>query len=285
MNELIIVEIECQKDDAELFTEIFFNAGATGSSELLYQDGISDNLNIDTTLIQFTFPSNFPVRPVISCLEGLFFDAPISYRLIEANEIEFIDFEAMSLSKSLVMVPHWQEAPPGEQEPLWLNPGQGFGTGYHPTTRMCVEALEALELSGKVVLDAGTGSGILAIAAALLGARHVIGFDIESQAVEAAEKNADLNKLNKDTLIFELAGLEFQALVQPDIFVANILPAIFLQNKEHMLRHLKCQSIVLSGVAKGREEELEQWFREIELSYTRSELEGWYMYTSSGLTH
>ncbi|ULH16408.1 50S ribosomal protein L11 methyltransferase [Deinococcus sp. KNUC1210] len=99
----------------------------------------------------------------------------------------------------VTVVPGWllHEVPPG-QVPLIIEPGMAFGTGHHATTRMAVEALSALDLEGQTVLDVGTGSGVLAMAASLLGASEALGLDIDPLTIPVAFENAEANGFVKD---------------------------------------------------------------------------------------
>ncbi|THF68141.1 50S ribosomal protein L11 methyltransferase [Deinococcus sp. Arct2-2] len=108
----------------------------------------------------------------------------------------------------LTIVPPWllHEVEAG-QVPLIIEPGMAFGTGHHATTRMAVEALSALELTGLRVLDVGTGSGVLAIAAALLGAEHALGVDIDPLTIPIARENAEINSVPAGRSRFEEGSL------------------------------------------------------------------------------
>ena len=123
--------------------------------------------------------------------------SPLTQRLIE--EREWADawkehFHPLRVGERLVVAPSWREFAPGEGDVvIRLDPGMAFGTGHHPTTRMCLEEVEALVEPGMEVLDAGCGSGILSIAAALLGARRAFGLDVEEVAVSVAQANAAEN--------------------------------------------------------------------------------------------
>ena len=99
----------------------------------------------------------------------------------------------------VTIVPGWllHEVPPG-QVPLIIEPGMAFGTGHHATTRMAVEALSALDLEGLTVLDVGTGSGVLAMAASLLGASNALGLDIDPLTIPVAFENAEANSFVRD---------------------------------------------------------------------------------------
>ena len=123
--------------------------------------------------------------------------SPLTQRVIEEREWAEAwkeHFHPLRVGERLVVAPSWREFAPGEGDVvIRLDPGMAFGTGHHPTTRMCLEEVEALVEPGMEVLDAGCGSGILSIAAALLGARRAFGLDVEEVAVAVAQANAAEN--------------------------------------------------------------------------------------------
>ncbi len=102
-------------------------------------------------------------------------------------------FDPISIGKRIWVVPSWHEAPDPDGLVLELDPGLAFGTGSHPTTRLCMEWLEENLPAGTSVLDYGCGSGILAMVASKLGAHSVVGVDIDPQAIEAARANSERN--------------------------------------------------------------------------------------------
>lgn len=127
-------------------------------------------------------------------------------------------FEPMLIGKRIWVVPSWHKAPDPTALVLELDPGLAFGTGSHPTTRLCMEWLEENPPVGKTVLDYGCGSGILAIVAKKLGAEKVEGIDIDIQAVHSAEFNAVRNKCEIDfSLPDKITATTY------DVVVANIL--------------------------------------------------------------
>ncbi|NDP46872.1 MAG: 50S ribosomal protein L11 methyltransferase [Sulfuriferula multivorans] len=126
-------------------------------------------------------------------------------------------FDPISISPRLWIVPTWHDAPDSSAINLKLDPGLAFGTGSHPTTRLCLRWLDT-HLSGGTLLDYGCGSGILAIAAAKLGAARVDGVDIDTQAVTASRDNAALNDVSAFFYLPKELGTGTY-----DVVVANIL--------------------------------------------------------------
>ena len=107
-------------------------------------------------------------------------------------------YKPMEIGERLIVIPDWEQAEPHGRVALRMNPGLTFGTGSHATTRLCLQALEKLVKPGMKVLDLGCGSGILSIAALLLGAESAFGCDIDDKAVGVAYENAALNGIGRD---------------------------------------------------------------------------------------
>jgi ribosomal protein L11 methyltransferase len=131
------------------------------------------------------------------------------------------DFKPMRFGKRIWICPSWETPPQPEAVNIMLDPGLAFGTGTHPTTALCLEWLDQQDLHGKSVIDYGCGSGILAIAAALLGADTVTGIDNDPQAILASESNRALNGLQPEQMHVFLPGAS--ELSKADVLVANIL--------------------------------------------------------------
>jgi ribosomal protein L11 methyltransferase len=130
-------------------------------------------------------------------------------------------FQPMRFGQRLWIVPSWHAAPEPEAVNLLLDPGLAFGTGTHPTTALCLEWLDGQDLAGCNVLDFGCGSGILAIAALLLGAPQAVGTDIDPQALEASRDNASRNGIDPARFpVYLPADLPQQP---AEVVVANIL--------------------------------------------------------------
>jgi len=131
------------------------------------------------------------------------------------------NFQPMRFGQRLWIVPSWHAAPEPNAVNLLLDPGLAFGTGTHPTTALCLEWLDGQDLTDSHVLDFGCGSGILAIAALLLGAKEAVGTDIDVQALEASRDNAGRNNIPEGK--FPLYLPQDLPQVQADVLVANIL--------------------------------------------------------------
>ena len=119
--------------------------------------------------------------------------SPLQERVVEEEDWQNAwkeHFHPIRVSRRITICPTWREYTPQDGEAvIMLDPGMAFGTGHHPTTRMCLERLDELVAPGVDVLDVGCGSGVLSIAAARLGARHVFGLEIDSVAVNVAKQN------------------------------------------------------------------------------------------------
>lgn len=134
---------------------------------------------------------------------------------------------------------------------LQLEPGLAFGSGSHPTTRLCLEWLEGLDLRGKRVLDFGCGSGVLAIAALLLGAAHATALDTDPQALQASAANAARNGCSRRMSIVGSDGLPADA--RFDVIVANILAGTLVEAAPTLARHGRAGThIAMSGILAGQ---------------------------------
>ena len=132
------------------------------------------------------------------------------------------------VGRRLLILPTWSQAPVGDRLPVILNPDMAFGSGTHPTTRLCLAALEDYLRPGQTVIDLGCGSGILSIAAARLGASQVYAWDIDPQAVQVARRNVSRNELSeiiqvKVGSLLEILAEGKQFTPTADLLLANIL--------------------------------------------------------------
>lgn len=161
-------------------------------------------------------------------------------------------FDPIRVSERLWIVPSWHETPDPAAVNLILDPGMAFGTGSHPTTRLCLEWLERNVSGGCTVLDYGCGSGILAIAAARLGAARVAGVDIDPQAVEAARSNAERNGV-----VALFADSAQPVAGEYDVVVANILSNPLRVLAPAICAHVRSGGrLALSGILREQAEEI-----------------------------
>lgn len=137
-------------------------------------------------------------------------------------EREWMDnFHPMQFGRRLWICPSWRDVPDPTAVNVMLDPGLAFGTGTHPTTALCLQWLDGLDLEGKTVIDFGCGSGILAIAALKLGAARAIGIDIDPQAIQASRDNAQRNGVSERLELY--LPKDQPADLSADVVVANIL--------------------------------------------------------------
>ncbi|KES24080.1 MULTISPECIES: 50S ribosomal protein L11 methyltransferase [unclassified Pseudomonas] len=184
------------------------------------------------------------------------------------------NFKPMRFGRRLWIVPSWHEAPEPEAVNLLLDPGLAFGTGTHPTTALCLEWLDGQELAGDTVLDFGCGSGILAIAALLLGAKQALGTDIDPQALEASRDNATRNGI--DPALFPVYLPADLPAGQADVVVANILAGPLVSLAGQLTSLVKPGGrLALSGILAEQAEEVRAAYADaFELEPT-AEREGW----------
>ena len=159
------------------------------------------------------------------------------------------------VSEKFVVKPTWREYEPEENElVIELDPGRAFGTGSHPTTSLCLKIMEENIKPGNSVIDVGTGSGILMIAAEKLGATDIYGTDIDELAVEATKENLELNKISSDTAEVYLGDLiSVVKDKQFDVVVANILADVILLLLKDIFKVVKKDGLIIfSGIIEDK---------------------------------
>ncbi|PTC02672.1 50S ribosomal protein L11 methyltransferase [Vibrio mediterranei] len=171
------------------------------------------------------------------------------------------NFHPMKFGERLWICPSWRDVPEPDAVNVMLDPGLAFGTGTHPTTALCLEWLESLDLAGKTVIDFGCGSGILAIAAIKLGAAKVIGIDIDPQALTASKDNAERNGV-ADQLELFLPQNQPEGLIA-DVVVANILAGP-LRDLSGIIKGLVKEGgqLAMSGVLDTQAEDVANYYRD-----------------------
>ena len=185
-------------------------------------------------------------------------------------------FKPLRVGSRFVVKPPWARIRLKRGEiPIEITPGMAFGTGTHATTKLCMESLEKrLKKRGLSVLDVGTGSGILSIAAGRLGAGEVLGIDIDQLAVEIARENVSRNQVSDTVRIKK--GRIGDIRKRFDLVVANLDFRSLKKMRMALIRHIKRQGfLILSGVLETEEERLRQHYIETKLlQWVETDLEG-----------
>lgn len=168
-------------------------------------------------------------------------------------------YRPLRVTRYLTIVPHWEEYSPTEDDEkiLRMDPGMAFGTGTHPTTKLALQALETTIRGNEKIMDVGTGSGVLSIAAKALGVKEVLAFDIDHVATRQSKENIQLNPYALDVVIKENNLLEGLKDSNADIIVANILAEILLKMTKDAWQNLKDGgTFILSGIIQSKRDEL-----------------------------
>ncbi|OXS63007.1 ribosomal protein L11 methyltransferase [Bacillus sp. V-88] len=181
----------------------------------------------------------------------------------EVNEEEWATawkkyYHPVKISDKFTIVPTWEEYTPVHSDELIieLDPGMAFGTGTHPTTVMCIQALERIVKEHDSVIDVGTGSGVLSIASALLAADQVRAYDLDEVAVRSARLNVKLNKV-QETVSVDANNLLNGVTGQADVIVANILAEIILRFTEDAYELVKPGGyFITSGIIQPKKKEV-----------------------------
>jgi len=247
-----------------------------GDFELARREGLGDlfpehkDMGANTAEIRGYFPVSFLGSPREEELRAFLRQLPafglaageLFHCVVDEDEWEnaWKDYwHPVPVGERLLIVPAWYEEVAAENRlKLLIDPGAAFGTGTHETTQLCLELLEKYLHGGETVLDLGCGSGILALAAKLLGAGRVLGVDHDELAVRASKENACLNGLTVEFLQANLFQEEiWHKLGRADIILGNLTADILLALQPHLpgVLHAKTK-LILSGIISERQEEV-----------------------------
>lgn len=277
VNEIrVVFESEDIEKTREEISKIFYDFGATGLkideplenlNPLDYYRDAQEFYEVDNAVSAY-FPENFYAvkrnEAIKAKLEEVFAEREDVVYTVDIYSFEEEDYSNSwknylypeKVSEKFVIKPTWREYEPEEGEMvIELDPGRAFGTGSHPTTSLCLKLMEEQNLEGTTLLDVGTGSGILMVAGAKLGAKRVVGVDIDELAVEVAHENLLLNhileesfEVHKGDLITTLKEEKF------DVVVANILADVLLILMQDISYVVKEGGlIILSGIVDEKE--------------------------------
>ncbi|XP_013676252.2 ribosomal protein L11 methyltransferase-like [Brassica napus] len=260
------VRIHCPKHVVDSFSEALLCFGA---SSVAVDEDDDDEEDEDVTsgsslaskeiCIESIFPVNEEVKMCISqAANSIGLKEIPKFKVEMGDEQDWVtknqeSFQPIEIAERLWIVPEWTSPPVAEGVNIILNPGLAFGTGEHPTTKLCLLLLQSLIKGGEAFLDYGTGSGILAIAALKFGAASSAGVDIDPLAIKSASHNAALNNIPLEKLELHLAPSDNREMPlrkeQFDVVIANILLNPVMELADHILSFAKPGATIgISGI-------------------------------------
>lgn len=245
------------KDAEDWLSHRAFDFGAQGISEVLsfhQEEGEEDVVTLDQDI--HNLHVYFDECPDDRFVQELTSRYPtIKWTMSEESDRDWLaewkkSFHPFELVKGIWVVPSWLTAPQEASQVLWLEPGMAFGTGTHETTQLVAGAMANFDFNGKTVLDVGTGTGILAIAAKMLGASEVVGIDTDPEALRVARENFESNQTAGRILNQTLEFVPSQF----DFVLANIIDGVLVRIKDDLFSHVKSGGyLIVSGILLERE--------------------------------
>ena len=273
----VSLKIEAQDHTADLISDTLMELGALSA---IIEDANAETIDEQPifgepgdpppgiwqqNLVSALFDEGVDIKDLISRLARQTKLADLQYSTETIQEQDWVratqsQFDPIRITDQLWIVPTWHSSPNPDAINIILDPGLAFGTGSHPTTHLCLAWLTKTVSAGSAVLDYGCGSGILAIAAKKLGAGHVVGTDIDSQAIQSSLYNAEQNAVNAD--FYHASQYQSQEF---DIVVANILSSALSVLAPALAKSCKTGGkIALSGILREQESAVSaiytQWF-------------------------
>jgi ribosomal protein L11 methyltransferase len=258
----IQLRVNTTEKHAETVSDMLMSWGAQAVSFVdahdtpIYEPMPGEVIYWANTVVVGLFDAEHPMEKVIRKLEQVsLFKHGVQYKLEQLEdkdwEREWMDnFHPIRFGKRLWVCPSWRDIPDPAAVNVMLDPGLAFGTGTHPTTALCMEWLDAQDLSDSLVVDFGCGSGILGIAALKLGARRVVGIDIDPQAIEASTANAARNDVAGQ---IELYLPKDQPKLAADVVVANILAGPLAELSQIISAYVRPGGLLaLSGILESQ---------------------------------
>ncbi|MEH8016913.1 50S ribosomal protein L11 methyltransferase [Rheinheimera muenzenbergensis] len=255
----IQLRVSTTEEKAEQVSDMLMGWGAQAVSFIdaqdtpIYEPMPGEVIYWTNTVVVGLFDAEHPMDKVLKQLEQVsFFKGQPDYKLEQLEdkdwEREWMDnFHPIKFGQRLWVCPSWREIPDPTAVNVMLDPGLAFGTGTHPTTALCMQWLDAVIQPEQTVVDFGCGSGILGIAALKLGAKRVIGVDIDPQAIEASLANAKRNNVEGQIELYlpKDQPADFKA----DVVVANILAGPLAELKHVISAYVKSGGkLALSGI-------------------------------------
>ncbi|UNU72936.1 50S ribosomal protein L11 methyltransferase [Moraxella nasovis] len=270
------LHLQCQKDKVELAEALFYDLGAVSilledaGDEPLFEPMPNEEPLWGNVVVTAIFDTNSDDSFDGTDFEGLANEiaAKVDAERHWTTRLDDKDwtkewmtyYKPIKCAGNLWIVPEWLDAPEPNATNLILDPGLAFGTGYHATTRLCLDWLSKQDLTDKTVIDYGCGSGILGVAALLLGAKQVLAVDIDPQAVLATTQNAKLNGVADKIQVFlpeEFAKHQAKTGILADTITANILAKPLIGFAPYFAKLIKTDGkIVLAGLITSQIDEV-----------------------------
>ncbi|MBQ6816781.1 MAG: 50S ribosomal protein L11 methyltransferase [Clostridia bacterium] len=245
----------------------------------------------DISVIHIYFSKEENILEALEFLNEALKNANINYKINEKfiKDSEWADnwkkfFKVTEIGEKLVICPSWEDYNNvNNKAVLKIDPGAAFGTGTHATTSLCLKLLEKYVENSSTVLDIGTGSGILSIAACLLGAQNALGVDIDPTSVKVANENAALNNIAKNTK-FMVGNLADDVKGQYDIICANIVADVIINLCDSIKNFMKPNTVLIaSGIIDIRMPEVKNAFLNANLKIIEElKLDNWYAFALKG---
>lgn len=255
----------------EDYADLEWGAREIAHIDLIDEELINKDRSVSVIHLYFSEEDNIP--EALAFLEPTLKNAGIEYAISEASikEADWADnwkkyFKVTEIGKRLVICPSWEEYKNSENKAvLRIDPGAAFGTGTHATTSLCLELLEKYTKSGDRVLDIGSGSGILSIAACLLGAEKADGVDIDPTSVKVAKENAEINNASQKTN-FIVGDLAEKITGKYNIVCANIVADIIIKLTADIDKYMEKDAVyITSGIIDIRVDEVRKAFKAAKL--------------------
>lgn len=258
----IQIILETSREQSEPLEDALLEQGALSvtyvdaGDQPLFEPDPGETPLWDAVRLVGLFPAETDMKQVITTLSRIFGDKFPKHRteILEDKDWvrEWMDqFQPMPFGERLWIVPSWTKAPDPDAVNLMLDPGLAFGTGTHATTSLCLQWLDAHPPQDQLVIDYGCGSGVLGIAALLLGADQMLGIDIDPQALIATRQNAEQNGIGEDRYNVYLPNQAPEQ--QAETVLANILAGPLVELSSDIGARVKAGGkLILSGILSNQ---------------------------------
>lgn len=279
-------KIRCQVDAKHSDTlcnvlEAFLASSVTvenAGEDEFYEVAFPRTPDWDTVFVSALFNDQVDLKDVIDFIQGSVFNGQevplVLEKLVDQDwqQVWLDSFKPFEVGENFWIVPSWHDAPKPNSRNLILDPGLAFGTGTHPTTRMCLDWISRNQHDGSKVLDYGCGSGILAIASLLCGAVQADGVDIDPLAVDACEQNAIKNQVSDRLNTFLPSDAPAD---KYDLVIANILANVLIEFSADLIKATKAGgTILLTGILLDQVDKVRDAFGP-QFSFKIQEFEQW----------